>query len=109
MAEADAHILFERRAAAGVVTLNRPQALNAVTHDMVRRLRAQLDAWAKDPDVTRVVITASPGRAFSSGGDIRRLYELGKAGRLEEALAFWRDEYPLNAAIKHYRKPYIAL
>ena len=109
MPPADAHIVFERRAAAGVVRLNRPQALNAVTHDMVRRLRAQLDRWAGDPDVTRVIITASPGRAFSSGGDIRHLYELGRAGRFEDALAFWRDEYPLNAVIKHYHKPYIAL
>src|SRR5579884_2274349 len=109
MPPADAHIVFERRAAAGVVRLNRPQALNAVTHDMVRRLRAQLDRWAGDPDVTRVIITASPGRASSSGGDIRHLYELGRAGRFEDALAFWRDEYPLNAAIKRYHKPYIAL
>ncbi len=46
---------------------------------------------------------------FSAGGDIRALYDLGKAGRHDEALQFWRDEYPLNAVIKTYRKPYIAL
>ena len=102
-------ILFERRGSAGIVTLNRPAALNAVTHDMVRRLRAQLDAWADDPAVTRVVVTANGERAFSAGGDIRHLYELGKAGRHEEALQFWRDEYPLNVAIKRYCKPYVAL
>ncbi len=102
-------ILFERRGAAGLVTLNRPQALNAVTHDMVLALRAQLDAWADDPAVTRVVIQAAGERAFSAGGDIRALYDLGQAGRHAEALQFWRDEYPLNAAIKNYRKPYIAL
>ncbi|HEU5020096.1 MAG TPA: enoyl-CoA hydratase/isomerase family protein [Pseudolabrys sp.] len=107
MSETD--IVFERRGAAGIVTLNRPQALNAVSHAMVRTLRAQLDAWAHDPAITRVVITAAPGRAFSAGGDLRALYEFGKAGRYEEALQFWRDEYPLNAAIKNYRKPYIAL
>ena len=102
-------ILFERRGAAGLVTLNRPQALNAVTHAMVRALRAQLDAWADDPAITRVVITAAGERAFSAGGDIRALYDLGKAGRHDEALQFWRDEYPLNAAIKNFRKPYVAL
>ena len=102
-------ILFERRGAAGIVTLNRPKALNAVTHAMVLALRAQLTRWADDPAVTRVVITAAGGRAFSAGGDIRALYDLGKAGRHDEALQFWRDEYPLNAAIKNYRKPYIAL
>jgi enoyl-CoA hydratase len=102
-------ILFSRRGAAGVVTLNRPQALNAVTHGMVRALRAQLDAWAHDDAVTRVIVTGAGGKAFSAGGDIRHLDELGRAGRQDEMLAFWRDEYPLNAAIKAYRKPYVAL
>jgi enoyl-CoA hydratase len=102
-------ILFERRGAAGIVTLNRPQALNAVTHGMVLALRAQLDDWADDPAVTRVVVTATGEKAFSAGGDIRHLYDLGRAGKHDEALQFWRDEYPLNAAIKNYRKPYVAL
>ena len=104
-----ADILFERRGVAGVITLNRPQALNAVTHEMVLALAATLDEWRDDPAVTRVVITAAGERAFSAGGDIRALYDLGKAGRHDEALAFWRDEYPLNAMIKHYPKPYVAL
>jgi len=102
-------ILFERRGAAGIVTLNRPKALNAVTHGMVRALRAELDRWASDPAVTRIVIMAAGERAFSAGGDIRALYDLGKAGRVDDALQFWRDEYPLNVAIKSYRKPYVAL
>jgi enoyl-CoA hydratase/carnithine racemase len=102
-------ILFERRGAAGIVTLNRPAALNAVTHAMVLALRARLDAWAADDAVTRVVIQATAGRAFSAGGDIRALYDLGKAGKCGEMLQFWRDEYPLNAVIKNYRKPYVAL
>ena len=102
-------ILFERRGAAGLITLNRPQALNAVTHDMVRLLHAQLGAWGRDPAITRVVITAAGGRAFSAGGDIRHLYDLAQAGRHAEAQQFWRDEYPLNVAIKNFRKPYVAL
>jgi enoyl-CoA hydratase len=102
-------ILFERRGAAGLITLNRPQALNAVSHAMVLALRVQLDAWGDDPAITRVVVTASGERAFSAGGDIRALYDLGKAGRHDEALQFWRDEYQLNAAIKNFRKPYVAL
>jgi enoyl-CoA hydratase len=102
-------ILFERRGAAGLVTLNRQGALNAVTHDMVRALRGALDDWARDDAVTRVVVMAAPGRAFSAGGDIRALTDLGKACRYDEALQFWRDEYPLNACIKSYRKPYVAL
>ncbi len=102
-------ILFERRGAAGVVTLNRPDALNAVTHAMVRALAEQLATWDADPAITRVVVTAAGGRAFCAGGDLRALYDLGRAGRYDEALQFWRDEYRLNALIKRYRKPYVAI
>ena len=105
----DPDILFERRGGAGIVTLNRPRALNAVTQGMVRALAAMLEEWRLDPAVTRIVVTAAGDRAFCAGGDIRALYELGMAGRREEALAFWRDEYRLNTVIKNYPKPYIAL
>ncbi len=73
------------------------------------RCAHSLNSWADDPAITRVVIQAAGERAFSAGGDIRHLYDLGRAGRHTEALQFWRDEYPLNAAIKNYRKPYVAL
>jgi enoyl-CoA hydratase len=106
---AEQEVVFERRGAAGLILLNRPQALNAVTHGMVHALAAKLDEWARDPAVTRVVIRGAGERAFSAGGDIRALYELGRAGRQAEALPFWRDEYTLNAFIKHYPKPYVAL
>ena len=105
----EAEILFERRGAAGIVTLNRPQALNAVTHGMVHALTAQLAAWADDAAVTRVVVMANGGRAFSAGGDLRALYDSGQSGNHRESLRFWADEYRLNAAIKNYRKPYVAL
>ncbi|MGD9847414.1 MAG: enoyl-CoA hydratase/isomerase family protein [Variibacter sp.] len=102
-------ILFERRGAAGLVTLNRPQALNAVTHPMVRALATKLAEWAKDPAVTRVIVKAAGERAFSAGGDIRVLYDLGRGGKHADALRFWREEYTLNTLIKRYPKPYIAL
>lgn len=102
-------ILFERRGTAGLVTLNRPHALNAVTLGMVRALTRQLQEWAADDAVTRIVVTAAGGRAFSAGGDIRALYELGRAGRHDEMLPFWREEYALNTIIKHYPKPYVSL
>jgi enoyl-CoA hydratase len=102
-------VLFDRRGTAGLITLNRARALNAVTHAMVRALAEKLTEWENDPAVTRVVVTAAGERAFSAGGDLRALYELGRAGRYEEALAYWRDEYRLNAKIKRYRKPYVAL
>ena len=105
----DPEIICERRGAAGLVTLNRPGALNAITHGMVRELARALDAWEADAAVTRVVLRGAGGKAFSAGGDIRALYEAGLAGRYEEALAFWRDEYHLNIRIKRYPKPYVSL
>lgn len=105
----DAEILCERRGAAGVVVLNRPKALNALSFGMVRELARALDAWENDPQVARVVVTSTGEKAFSAGGDIRALHDLGRAGRHAQMLAFWREEYILNARIKRYPKPYVAL
>lgn len=101
-------VLFETRGASGLITLNRPKALNALTHDMCVAIKAQLDEWARDDAVKTVVIQGAGERAFCAGGDIRSLYESGKAGT-SYALDFYHDEYILNALIKHYPKPYIAL
>lgn len=107
--QSEPEILFDRRGAAATVTLNRPQALNALTRTMIRQLRGKLEAWRDDPTVSRVVVIAAGERAFSAGGDLREIYDLGLAGRYSEALAFFREEYALNAVIKGYPKPYIAL
>lgn len=101
-------VLFERRGAVGLITLNRPKALNALTREMCAAIKAQLADWATDDAVKTVVIRGVGERAFCAGGDIRALYESGKAGT-PYALDFYRDEYRLNAAIKHYSKPYVAL
>jgi enoyl-CoA hydratase len=102
-------VLFERRGVAGVITLNRPQALNAFGIATVAPMRKQLAQWAADPAVTRVVIRAAGERAFAAGGDIRSLYERHKAGRISESIDFWREEYQLNGEIQRCPKPYIAL
>jgi enoyl-CoA hydratase len=107
--EAPPEIVFDRRGTAGLVTLNRPQALNAVTLGMVRAFTRQLQEWRDDPAITRVVLTAAGGRAFSAGGDIRALYDAGTSGRHDEMLAFYSEEYVLNTTIKYYPKPYVAL
>ncbi|HTW35696.1 MAG TPA: enoyl-CoA hydratase/isomerase family protein [Rhizomicrobium sp.] len=104
----EAEVLFERRGSVGLITLNRPKALNALTHDMCLRMKAQLDMWADDPSIDSVVVRGAGDRAFCAGGDIRALYESGKAGT-PYVLDFYRDEYILNATIKHYPKPYIAM
>ncbi|HUO91642.1 MAG TPA: enoyl-CoA hydratase/isomerase family protein [Rhizomicrobium sp.] len=105
---ADPEILFERHGAVGLITLNRPKALNALTHGMCLQMKGQLDAWKGDAAISCVVIRGEGDRAFCAGGDIRSLYESGKAGT-PYALGFYRDEYILNATIKHYPKPYIAM
>ena len=102
-------VICTRQGAAGHILLNRPQALNALNLAMVRTIHAALDAWAGDPAVTRVVVEGAGGKAFCAGGDIRTLHDLGKAGRVDEARAFWREEYELNIRIKAYPKPYVAL
>ena len=104
----DAEVLFERKGAIGQIVLNRPKALNALTHSMCIAMKAQLADWAADEAVRAVVVSGAGERAFCAGGDIRALYESGKAGT-PYALSFYRDEYILNAAIRHFPKPYIAL
>jgi len=105
----DAEILLDRRGTAGIVTLNRPAALNAVTRGMVATLHEALERWRHDGAISRVIVTAAGGRAFSAGGDLRHIYEAGHAGRQSESITFWSEEYALNALIKRYPKPYVAL
>jgi enoyl-CoA hydratase len=102
-------ITCERAGCCGLITLSRPQALNALTLNMVREIAGALDRWERDPGITRVLITGAGGKAFCAGGDLRILYDLGKAGRHAEQLSFWRQEYCLNRRIKLYSKPYVAL
>jgi len=109
MNASDPELLIDRRGTAGILTLNRPAALNAVTSVMGRALAAALESWRHDDAVSRVVVRAAGERAFSAGGDLRQVYDLGRAGHHAEALTFWREEYALNAAIKRYPKPYVAL
>ena len=101
-------VLFERKGALGLITLNRPKALNALTHGMCLEMHAQLHAWAGDPAVKSVAVRGAGDRAFCAGGDIRALYDSGRSGT-PYARDFWHDEYRLDAAIKHFPKPYVAL
>ncbi len=92
---------------AGQITLNRPDALNALTWDMVRGIEVALDGWRDDPDVTLVMIDGAGDRAFCSGGDIAEMYVSGLRGDSSYGRAFWRDEYRLNAKIANYPKPIV--
>ena len=101
-------ILFEQRGALGLVTLNRPKALNALTHAMCVAMRHKLSHWKADDTIKTVAVRGAGERAFCAGGDIRALYESGRADT-RYAVDFYRDEYRLNAAVKHFPKPYVAL
>lgn len=101
-------VVFETRGALGLITLNRPKALNALTLGMVREIHPQLEAWGRDSAITAVAIQGAGEKAFCAGGDIRALYDSGKAGT-SLAIDFYREEYKLNTAIKRFPKPYVAL
>ncbi|MFQ5972580.1 MAG: enoyl-CoA hydratase/isomerase family protein [Alphaproteobacteria bacterium] len=105
---AAAEILFQVRSGLGLVTLNRPEALNALTIDMIDSLRETLDDWAGRAEVRAVVVGGAGERAFCAGGDIRALFDQGKAGG-ELTSRFYREEYRLNRTIFRYPKPYVAL
>ena len=107
MSLTDPHIQAEKRSALGLLTLARPQALNALTHGMVKAIAANLSAWAAD-DGIRAVAIRGEGRAFCAGGDIRAVQQAVVAGS-DEGAALLRDEYRMNALIGAYPKPYVAL
>ncbi len=92
----------------GIITLNRPSALNALNHAMTSGMYATLRQWETDSSIKAVVICAAEGRAFCAGGDLRLTYQrcLAHDANMTE---FFREEYYLNHCIYHYSKPYIAL
>ncbi len=104
-----ADILIRTDGWAGRITLNRPEALNALTYEMCRAIEAALDEWRDDNAVALVIIDATGERAFCSGGDIQEMYASGRRGDYTYGRRFWTDEYRLNAKIAEYPKPYVAL
>jgi enoyl-CoA hydratase len=101
-------VLIRREGRAGRITMNRPKALNALTHAMVGRIWEALLAWKHDPAVELVLLDGAGERGLCAGGDVRSLNESRKQGS-GYARAFWRDEYRLNALIGRYPKPFVAL
>ncbi|PIY72846.1 MAG: enoyl-CoA hydratase/isomerase family protein [Rhodobacterales bacterium CG_4_10_14_0_8_um_filter_70_9] len=102
-----APILFEETGRLGLVTLNRPAQLNALTHDMALMLEERLLHWRGRADIACVAIIGAGPKAFCAGGDIRALYEAG----VEDGAAnfqFYADEYRLDTLIRRYPKPYVA-
>lgn len=106
------HVITEIRNHVGIITLDRPKALNSLSLDMVRALTATLRAWHNDPNIHAVFIHSSSEKAFCAGGDIRFFYDVGTlTPKGDSALLedFFTEEYALNHLIHFYPKPYIAL
>lgn len=102
-------ILLEKKHRCGLVTLNRPTALNALNYDMIAQMEAHYIEWAGDADVYGVVLRSSGGRAFCSGGDLKALYEWWKAGKLGTILEKYTSEYQHNWTLDRFIKPHVSL
>lgn len=106
------HVLIETHGQTGILTLNRPTALNSLSLEMVRALAGALRAWQHDPAIDRVLVRSSSEKAYCAGGDIRFFHQKGSATATGGAALiedFFTEEYALNHLIHHYPKPYIAL
>jgi enoyl-CoA hydratase len=100
-------LIARREGSAGIIRLNRPKAINAVTLEMFRDIEKALDQFEADPAVAAIVLEGAGERGLCAGGDIRALYESSNVqGDLGKVL--WREEYILNARIAKFPKPYVA-
>ncbi|XP_067843838.1 3-hydroxyisobutyryl-CoA hydrolase, mitochondrial isoform X2 [Heptranchias perlo] len=107
-ASSEKEVDLTKSGCAGIITLNRPKALNALNLSMIRWIYPQLKEWEQDNETSLVIIKGAGEKAFCAGGDIRAVTDAGKVGdRLAED--FFREEYILNNAIGSCRIPYIAL
>jgi enoyl-CoA hydratase len=101
-------LLVRTEGRAGRLTLNRPAALNALTHPQCLATLAALDAWRDDPGVDLVILDGAGPRAFCSGGDIALVTAQGRAGNFAAGRDFWRDEYRMNVTLARYPKPIVS-
>ncbi|MGV0745023.1 enoyl-CoA hydratase/isomerase family protein [Mycolicibacterium sp. XJ870] len=101
-------ILVSVRNGVGILTLNRPKAINSLNEAMVAGIAEALDAWENDDSIHTVLLTGAGERGLCAGGDVVAIHHSAKAGGTD-ARRFWYDEYLLNARIGNYPKPYVAL
>ncbi|MCP3382503.1 enoyl-CoA hydratase/isomerase family protein [Bradyrhizobium sp. CCGUVB4N] len=100
-------LIVRREGAAGVIRLNRPKAINAMTLEMSEGIDAALDRFETDPEVALIILEGSGERGLCAGGDVRGLWESSREGG-DLGARFWRQEYVMNARIAKYPKPYVA-
>ncbi len=107
LVDQEGDLIVRREGSAGIIRLNRPKAINAVTLDMFRGIEKALDRFEADPATGLILLEGAGDRGLCAGGDIRALYDSSRAdGDLGKIL--WREEYILNARIARFPKPYVA-
>ena len=104
---AEGDLIARKEGSAGIIRLNRPKAINAVTLEMFHDIDKALDAFEADPAVAVIVLEGAGERGLCAGGDIRALWEDSKVGG-DLGKILWREEYILNARIAKFPKPYVA-
>ncbi|WP_257168208.1 enoyl-CoA hydratase/isomerase family protein [Bradyrhizobium sp. SRS-191] len=107
MSDVEGDLIVRREGSAGIIRLNRPKAINAMTLEMSMGIDAALDQFEADPAVAVVVLEGAGERGLCAGGDIRGLYESSKVNG-DLGKVFWRQEYIMNARIAAFPKPYVA-
>src|SRR6202012_589383 len=107
VAPSEPDLIARKEGSAGIIRLNRPKAINAVTLEMFRDIDRALDQFEADPAVAVIVLEGAGERGLCAGGDIRALWESSKVGGNRGAIVS-REEYILNVRIKKFPKPYVA-
>ena len=110
----DPNLIVERQGSSGIVTLNRPEALNALTLGMIEGIRRILADFRNDPAVESIVFQGAGDKAFCAGGDVKAVYQAGvHEADLEKKLAlaktYFAAEYKMNRELFHFPKPLIAI
>lgn len=103
------NIIVERQGQAGYITLDRPTALNSLTHEMIGDIHAGIRVHEADESVDVIVIRSSSERAFCAGGDMKATRIQALAEQWGELNAFFEEEYALNLHIGQCAKPYVSL
>lgn len=109
----DAHLRVETHGSVGFLTLDRPQALNALTLGMIRGIHAALEAWRDDDGIRAIIIRGAGDRAFCAGGDVKAVYEAGvnvtdPDAKTAIARVYFADEYRMNRVLFHFPKPIVS-
>ena len=108
MTDGSDEVLIRVDGSVGLITLNRPKAINSLTQNMVDALIAVLTRWEDDDAVGAVVLSGAGERGLCAGGDVVAVYDSARKDGVE-ARRFWRGEYLLNGLIGRFPKPYVAL